>query len=188
MRNYYPASWKQQWAKPMVSLYDYVPTKYEATEREKQIRSLVWDFKDGKRSKQVAALVANRIAQQFGSFAETIVFACIPASSAEKTEIRYHDFCEQVSALCGCMNGYNAIKVEGSRMAIHETKAGKNVQNTETITFNADFFNGKRVIIFDDILTKGRSYAQFATAIEQLGAEVLGGLFLGKTTHYNSNN
>lgn len=85
------------------------------------------------------------------------------------------------------MNGYNAIKVEGSRMAIHETKAGKSVQNAETITFNADFFNGKRVIIFDDILTKGRSYAQFATAIEQLGAEVLGGLFLGKTAHYTNN-
>lgn len=58
-----PESWKNQWHKPMISLFDYIPTRYEATEREKQIRSLIWDFKAGKRSKQVAAIVAGKIAE-----------------------------------------------------------------------------------------------------------------------------
>lgn len=186
--NYIPKAWLIQWHKPMISLYEYVPTRFEATDREKKIRSQIWDFKAGKRTKQVAAIVADKITEKFGSFAENIVFACIPASSADRTETRYHDFCEEVARLCGCMNGYNAIKVDGSRMAIHETNKGKSVKNTETITLNADFFNGKRVVIFDDILTKGYSYASFATAIENLGAEVLGGLFLGKTMNNYYNN
>ena len=109
----------------MISLFDYIPARYEATEREKQIRSLIWDFKAGKRSKQVAAIVAGKIAEKFGSFADTIVFVCVPASSAERTEKRYRDFCEEVSNLCGCMNGYKAVKVGGKRMTIHETKKGK---------------------------------------------------------------
>lgn len=183
-----PSDWVSQWHKPMISFFDYVPTKYEATAREKQIRSLIWDFKAGKRTKQVAKIVADKISEKFGSFSENIVFACIPASSADRTETRYHDFCEEVSRLCGCVNGYNAIHVDGSRMAIHETNKGKSVKNTEIITFDADFFNGARVIVFDDILTKGHSYARFATALENLGAEVLGGYFLGKTTWGYTNN
>ncbi|WP_297975346.1 phosphoribosyltransferase family protein [uncultured Bacteroides sp.] len=182
---YIPATWLSQWHKPMISLFDYVPTRYEASEREKQIRSLIWDFKAGKRSKQVAAIVANKIAEKFGSFADSIVFVCVPASSVERTERRYREFCEEVARRCGCMNGYNAIKVDGSRMTIHETKKGKSLQNSETISFNADFFNGKRVVVFDDVLTQGHSYARFACALEQLGAEVLGGYFLGKTISYN---
>lgn len=43
------------------------------------------------------------------------------------------------------------------------------------------FFKGKKCLVFDDILTQGHSYARFACALETLGAEVLGGYFLGKT-------
>ena len=176
-----PQTLAAQFCKPMLSLYDYVPMRFEATPREKQIRSLIWDFKDGKRTKQVAAIVAAKILEKFGSFAENIVFACVPASSADRTETRYRDFCEEVARLSGCINGYNAIRVEGQRLAVHETRYGKAIKNTEVISFNADFFNGARVLVFDDVLTRGNSYATFANALEELGAEVLGGLFLGKT-------
>ena len=55
------------------------------------------------------------------------------------------------------------------------------MQDVEVINFDSSFFNGKRVLLFDDILTQGHSYARFACALEKLGAEVLGGYFLGKT-------
>ena len=184
-----PQSWKNQWMKPMINLFDYVPTKYNANEREKQIRKFIWDFKDGKRSKAAACLVAQKIAEKFGSFAENLVLVCIPASSAEKTEVRYKEFSAEVSRLCGCTDGYNFVHVDGNRLAIHESKQGKHVENTEVITFNSSFFNGKRVLLFDDILTQGHSYARFACALENLGAEVVGGYFLGKTVFgYTDNN
>lgn len=43
------------------------------------------------------------------------------------------------------------------------------------------FFAGKEVVVFDDVITQGRSYAKFACAIEALGASVVGGIFLGRT-------
>lgn len=44
----------KQWQKPIISFFDYLPIKYEATEKEWQIRQLIWDFKDGRRSGKVA--------------------------------------------------------------------------------------------------------------------------------------
>ncbi len=37
------------------------------------------------------------------------------------------------------------------------------------------------MLLFDDIITRGFSYARFACEIENFGAEVLGGYFLGRT-------
>lgn len=65
----------KQWQKPIISFFDYLPIKYEATEKEWQIRQLIWDFKDGRRSGKVAELVARQIRAQFGSLCDTITFA-----------------------------------------------------------------------------------------------------------------
>ena len=39
----------------------------------------------------------------------------------------------------------------------------------------------KRQIVFDDVLTKGITYGRFAQYLENLGATVVGGMFLAKT-------
>lgn len=176
-----PEAWKQQWAKFMFNFFDYLPTKYEANQREWAIRRMIWDFKDGKRSVSVAEMVAKKIRAQFGAECEHVTFVCIPASSAQKNEIRYKVFAEEVARLTGCTNAYKAIAIEGERLAIHETRSGKTVQNVEVIKFDNRFFNGKKVLLFDDVLTQGHSYARFACALEKMGAEVLGGYFLAKT-------
>lgn len=176
-----PEAWKQQWDKSMIHFFDYVPQQYEVDKQGWAVRRLVWDFKDGKKSHVVAKLVAERLLMQFGSFAEDVTLVCLPASSAEKNEIRYKDFAEEVAEITGCKNAYRAITIEGGRMAIHERHGQKELQEVEVINFDKEFFNGKRCIIFDDVLTTGRSYARFACLLENMGAEVLGGYFLGKT-------
>lgn len=176
-----PEAWRVQWSKFMVNFFDYLPTKYEANKREWAVRKMIWDFKDGKRSLKVAELVAKKMREQFGAEVENVTFVCIPASSVEKNEIRYKTFAKEVARLTGCKNAYNAITIEGGRLAIHETKSSKTVQDVEVIKFDSSFFQGKKVLLFDDILTQGHSYARFACALEKLGAEVLGGYFLGKT-------
>lgn len=180
MRNI-PENWKNQWSKFMFNFFDYLPTKYEANKREWAIRKMIWDFKDGKRSATVAEMVAKKMRAQFGVEVENVTLVCIPASSGEKNEVRYKAFMEEVARLTGCVNSYNAITIEGSRLAIHETKATKTVQTVEVINLDKCFFKGKKVLVFDDILTQGYSYARFSCALEQLGAVVLGGYFLGRT-------
>ena len=160
-----PEAWKNQWSKFMFNFFDYLPTKYEANKREWSIRRMIWDFKDGKRSASVAELVAKKMREQFGAEVCNVTLA----------------FAEEVARLTGCRNAYKAITIEGGRLAIHETKAAKTVQTVEVIKFDKRFFKGKKCLVFDDILTQGHSYARFACALETLGAEVLGGYFLGKT-------
>lgn len=52
----------------------------------------------------------------FGSEVKNIVFACIPASSAAKNEIRYKEFAAMVCRLTGAINAYDHIHVEGERL------------------------------------------------------------------------
>lgn len=177
-----PESWKKQWSKPMSFLYNYKPMRIkEVTANDWNIRKLIWSFKDGKASDWCAEVVAMRLMKEYGEKMKSLVFACIPASSAEKNEIRYKRFAEKVCQLTGCINGFQAINVSGQRLAIHETKEGKQLSNTQVISFDDAFFNGKEVVVFDDIITRGRSYARFACAIEAIGASVVGGIFLGRT-------
>lgn len=176
-----PEAWKTQWSKFMVNFFDYLPTKYEANKREWAIRKMVWDFKEGKRSKKVAELVAKKMREQFGAEVKNVTFVCIPASSGEKNEIRYKAFSEEVSRLTGCKNAYKAITIEGERLAIHESKCSKGVRSVNIIKFRKGFFEGRKCLVFDDVLTQGHSYARFACVLEAMGADVLGGYFLAKT-------
>ena len=171
----------QQWSKIMYSFFDYLPCKYEATRQEWRTRKFIWDFKDGKNPLSVAEMVARQIRKQFGAQCDKICFACIPAHSAEANETRYKTFSAEVCRLTGAANAYDAIHVSGSRLAIHEHNTQKDVRKVEVIDFDQDFFKGKKVLVFDDILTRGYSYANFACELERFGAQVLGGFFLGRT-------
>ena len=104
-----------------------------------------------------------------------------PASSADKNELRYKGFASAVCKFSGAINAYEHIRVSGDRLAIHEKFDSKSLQKVQVIEFDKDFFRGKKILVFDDILTKGFSYARFACQLEKIGGEVLGGFFLGKT-------
>ena len=141
----------RQWHKMMFSFFEYLPMQYrQATEREWQIRKMIWSFKDGKSYLNIAWMIANKLHQVFGDDVKNIV-------------------------------AYEHIRVSGERLAVHEKFENKSLQKEQVIEFDRDFFRGKKILVFDDILTKGFSYARFACQLEKLGGEVLGGFFLGKT-------
>lgn len=180
------SEYQKQWNKLMYNFYDYLPTKYkQASQRDWDVRKLIWEFKDGKRSLTVAKLVADKLIQFFGAEAKNIVFACIPASSEQKNITRYKVFADEVCRLSGAVNAFDHIHVHGARLAIHETKCSKNLETVQTIDFDKEFFCGKKIWVFDDILTQGYSYAKFSCMLERFGASVIGGFFLGKTLMLN---
>lgn len=167
-------------------LYSYKPMRVtDVTKRDWDVRRLVWAFKEGRYSEFCAKVVAKRLIDTYGEKVSRYVFACIPASSESRNEARYKRFACMVCQLTGCMNAYDAIKVSGQRLAIHEYKNAKRVANTQVIDFDKRFFLGREVIVFDDIFTRGKSYERFASTINRLGASVVGGIFLGKTYSYS---
>ena len=51
----------------MFSFFEYLPMQYrQATEREWQIRKMIWSFKDGKSYLNVAWMIANKLHQISG--------------------------------------------------------------------------------------------------------------------------
>lgn len=173
----------RQWRKPMFSFFDYLPMRYhDATQRQWAVRRLVWSFKDGKAGREVSELTVRAVRKHFKVHPYEIVFLCVPASSQQKNEVRYKDFSESVCRQVGMLNGYEHVKVIGERQAVH-LSAGRYIESTQRIELDTAFFKGRKVLLFDDILTLGYSYARFALRLEKAGAEVIGGFFLGKTIY-----
>ena len=169
--------------KIMVWLMKYYPVRIKNVgEQQKADRQTIWDFKDGRAYEQVAQMTARHLQELFGSRITSIVFSCVPASTAEKNELRYKRFSERVCELTHAINGYPHMQVSAGRLAVHEHRRDETeARTTQMADYDTDFFKGKDVLLFDDIITKGISYATTADNLEACGANVLGGLFLAKT-------
>ena len=63
----------------------------------------------------------------------------------------------------------------------YQTFCEEVAQNTGVI--NGSAFVGKRVILFDDVTTTGRSFVQLADNLMDAGATQVVGFFLGKTDY-----
>lgn len=176
---------QRQLDKPQTWFCKYYPARIRNVgEKEIADRQLVFDFKDGRAYEEVAQRTAERLLTLYGEDCMNIVFSPIPASSSEKNEIRYKAFCQRVCELTSAINGFEHVSVSGERLTVHENrKTEKDVRKVNVIEFDKAFFNGKSVVVFDDVITKGLSYAIYANQLESLGANVLGGMFLART-HY----
>lgn len=80
------------------------------------------------------------------------------------------------------------IKVVGERTAVHGTKVKKDerekrLKEKNNIEVDANFFKNKIVCIWDDVVTTGTSFCAYTAQLEQVGAHVTNGIFLGKTSY-----
>lgn len=175
------------------SLFYYYPTncEFEATEEEWANRWLVWDFKNtpGKTLgpnheralKCVIPMLSKLLLDTFGHDIKDVVLVCIPASSQQKTELRYKDFSRLLCSQTGMISAYDKMTVkDGNSLGKHN---GGVSLSTEDVQFDSDFFKEKFVILFDDVITKGNSMMSFKCKMQSLGATVICGISLGKTKH-----
>ena len=78
------------------------------------------------------------------------------------------------------INAYAHMQVIASSQ---EKKFGGSGISANNVSFDNSFFKGKYVFLFDDVITKGDSMLRFKRKMEELGAIVVGGFSIGKTTH-----
>lgn len=177
-------------------LLNYYPTTcdFEATEDEWEDRWTVWNFKNtpGKTSpsnhhsalETVIPQIKRKLISTFGSSAlKHLALVCIPASSEAKTKARYEEFSRRICRETGMINAYEYMHVIGSSS---EKKFGGSGITTNNVSFDSNFFRGKYVLLFDDVITKGESMLRFKRKMEELGAIVIGGMSIGKTKHTRS--
>ncbi len=151
-------------------------------------RQMIFDFKAGIQQQAIAKCVAKELVNKYGKKVSKVVFSCVPASNQEKNDMRNKTFSELVCKFSGAINGFSHVKVIGERTAIHGTKVKKEtrerlINEQSNVEIDAAFFMGKNVCIWDDIITTGTSFNNFSTQLERVGANVISGLFLGKTSY-----
>lgn len=172
-------------------LLNYYPTTcdFEATDEEWGNRWLVWDFKNtpGKTKASEHEKALNDLLPRFQkllneSFGKDnlkyLTLVCIPGSSKEKTELRYKEFSERLCKLTGMEDSYNYVTVTKDAVAKHLGGSGQN-----EVKVDKNFFKGKYVLLFDDIITRGVSMRRFKTVMMDAGAHVVAGMSIGMTKH-----
>jgi len=160
--------------------FAYYPTRYKVSEEFQRRRQVVWNFKDGHNSVQIADAFKEDIGHLNLTQPLNEWWLCIiPASTKEKTETRFRRFCEVYCSGTRINNGYGLITVKENREAKHLADDRDSINILDTIEFGN--VRGKRILLFDDIYTTGKSFTRVVRKLISLGAREVVGLFLGKT-------
>ena len=186
------SGWKRtRFGLPYHSLFNYHSVKSNEVNEDIggldfQNRLMVWNFKysTGHTSprKHVNALydavmpLSVHIRTTFGELAERLTLFCVPASSEEIQWLRYREFSRMLCERSGMKDSFRHVSVIEEKTPLH--LGGEKKKN---FVLDADYFYGKVVLVFDDILTTGGSVELCRQELEKVGAKVLAAYFLGET-------
>ena len=141
-------------------------------------RQTCYNFKDGNINDEVKSGFLNKI-QEITNGEKTGWAICfIPASTKSKTQTRYKKLAEAIQA-SGYKVAIDAIYNEHDHEAGHLT--GKTGNPIEGFGFNTSGIAGKKIIVIDDIITRGKTFQMVAEKLMAMGATTVTGLFLAKT-------
>lgn len=132
---------------------------------------------------RVARMVRNSLRASFGINMKHLTFVCITASTKESNQVRYEMFSKIV---CGSdiikderlINAYEHIQVLQDAVPKHLGGTG-----LPSLHFDEEFFRGKYVVLFDDVVTSGGSMMRYVDKLRSMGAVVVALYAIGKTTY-----
>lgn len=169
-------------------LYYPITCDFEADECEWVNRRLVWDFKNtpgttlsGQHEQALSNLLPrlrDLLLQTFNTNIKLLTLVCIPASSEENNNARFKDFSERLTSSLQMDNAFEHIQIIKDASPKHLGGIG-----APKLHFDEDYFKGRNILLFDDIITKGNSMHRFKNKLESLGANVIAGVSIGKTKH-----
>lgn len=161
----------------------YYPKRYRnAPSSVNNDRSLIYRFKDGYNTDEAARIISNCIYNKFKNtpwLSSSTVLAIIPASTAINTETRFREFTKLVSSNLSLTNGYSAIQRINDREKM--TELGHGISRVDGLRFNRTIISGNRIILFDDVVTRGGSLNEISNELKRLGATNVIGVFLAET-------
>lgn len=164
-------------------LMEYIPKRvdyqgYFPTRKQLEDRREVWNFKDGRCSERILTGLAEVIIR----YAETGSVICfVPASTREKTRIRYANLATKLQVRTGIPCCLDAIT--GKEVGTAGHISGKKSDPAADFLFRPEFFCGKKVILIDDVYTRGNTINSTAERLIQHGALSVMGLVVARTVN-----
>ena len=172
------SGWNKVSSVPHYFFYYYYPTRYlNVSSDSETARQLVYLFKDGIEHSKIKDIVVDKIRNTFNDTdISQMTFVCIPASTSIANKYRYEEFSQEVSQELGMNNGYEHITITKEKTPSH-------LGGTDDSEYSFDdaFFNGKLIILFDDIVTRGHSITSMKSNLESLGSIVICAISIGRT-------
>jgi len=160
---------------------EYLPTRYEASQSEWNNRRAVWNFKDGDCSSAILDSLVNYVNRIVCGSKSDYVICFIPASTSYKTSNRFGYVSRRLAERTGVQATLSAITKSSDSEAGHI--AGKSSNPTSDFVFDPYYFRGKKVILIDDVITRGRTFSDTAIKMINKGASSVVGLFVAKTVN-----
>ena len=158
---------------------EYLPTRYEANSREWDNRHAVWNFKDGVCSNSILNDMSETINDIVNGRESEYVICFIPASTKSKTINRFATVARKLTERTGVKATLSGIYKTSDSEAGHIS--GKSSNPTADFCFDSSVFRGKKVILVDDVITRGRTFVLTADKMMANGATSVEGLFVAKT-------
>ena len=174
------------------TFFDYYPSDFVLTYSQhmiwndyKLVRENIYKFRDGIDQAWPKAIIQHIIHKKLISLidAKTIelntdnwALVCPPASTKEANEIRFKDICQNLCHFFAKLqNGFDHIEIINEKEPKYiEDKLNDKEHTTwdidQDLKFDEEFFKGKDIILFDDIVTTGETMTQFIYKLKQLGA------------------
>lgn len=149
-----------------------------ASEEQKKERQICYDFNNGILSEEVKIQFLEKIKQIIGEDKEFWLVCFIPAFSAAKTKLRFGSLASVIRE-----EGYNvsidAIYNKYDRPPRPVTRGTKNP--IESFGIKQEEVAQKKILLIDDIITRGETFSRIGKALEDMGATTIVGLFLAQT-------
>ena len=157
---------------------EYLPVRYEATAQQAKDRAMCYSFKDGVLTDEVKNAFISKIQEITGGDKKGWVICFIPASTKAKTDLRYAKLSSFLSS-----QGYDVQK--DAVYNKYDTDAGhlsgKASDPSASFGIICNPIIWKKVILIDDIITRGTTFNKVAENLKLAGANEVTGLFLAKT-------
>lgn len=165
------------------SLLQYTPNKYLNSSDYQQvvINQFLIGFKNGVKfcSQLAAKMLCDKIKQTLVYDDYTVTLLPVPASTPQSTKARYDLFCKLVCEEGRLMNGLQWIENDGCSEKKHLSEHHRG--DTTKFILNEKELKGRKVVVFDDIMTQGDSVLDVVAALEEIDVEVMAAYVLGET-------
>ncbi len=177
---------------PLIYGCNYVPKDkgIEQTDLQTRTNEFVLCFKndnDKFPSNKYQAVKANAInyynkvlVKCFGDDINAITLLGVPCHDKKSNELRWRDV---LSRLCidRMGNGYDHIKYKDETLPSHLNKG--HIGGIPDVEYDKAFFNGRTVVLIDDLYTTGTHIKKCRKELESCGATVILAITLAKTDH-----
>ena len=170
---------------------EYVPTSYMhlCFDKGQQMANnqFVYDFKSGNKaaSRYCGELLIHYLSLRYGKHLEDYIVVFAPCSSQAKYNKRFAYVAAMIRNVLHVTTANEHVHIYGERKPLHNGGSHNVSEEVYRVSVDADFFKGKNVILFDDLLTSGKTIAEFKSQLEAVGAYVEEEIFLGRTVHHD---